>query len=98
MVHYQLLALYNVHVHKLIIIASIDHAYLPYLGAQLEWWYFKSQHKLEPPEESLVQVINEVGGKNDDTREPLNVVEKNTHINIGIAVSGSPVQEQDLVE
>ena len=34
----------------------------------------------------IVQVINEVGGENDDTREPFNVVEKNTNINVGIAV------------
>ena len=60
--------------------------YLPYLGAQLECWDIKGKHKLEPPEESLVHVVNEVGGENDDTREPLNVVEKNTNINVGIAV------------
>ena len=48
------------------------------------------QHISEAPEESFVDVFNEVGGKHDDNRKPLNVVQQHSHIHVGIAISGSP--------
>ena len=48
------------------------------------------QDKLQTSEESHVQVFNQVGGEDDNAREPLNVVEKYSNINVGIAVSGGP--------
>lgn len=45
------------------------------------------QHKSQPPEEGLVNVVNEVGGEYDDPWEPLNVVEQYSYIDISIAVS-----------
>ena len=48
------------------------------------------QHISEAPEESFVDVFNEVGGKHDDTRKPLNVVQQHSHIHVGIAISRSP--------
>ena len=69
----------------------ISYSYPPNLWAELEQWDIKCQHKLESPEESLVEVIDEVGGEDNDAREPLNVVEKNTNINVGIAVRWSSV-------
>ena len=81
--------LYVAGITKTIVIhyCTVYVAHLPYLSTQLDWWDVKCQHKLEPPEESLVQVINEVGGENDDPRETLNMVQKNTDINVGITIS-----------
>ena len=45
------------------------------------------KHKLESSEQSLVNVVYDVGGQYDNTGEPLNVVQQHTHINIGISVS-----------
>ena len=51
------------------------------------------QHETQSPEESLVNVINEIGGEDDDARESLYVVEQHSNIHIGIAVSGCAVRE-----
>ena len=44
----------------------------------------------ETTEESFVDVLNEVGGENDDTWKPFYVVQQHTHIHVGIAISGRP--------
>ena len=46
------------------------------------------QYKAEPPEEGLVNVVNEVSGEDDDAREALDVVEEHSHVHISIAVRG----------
>ena len=46
------------------------------------------QYKAEPPEECLVNVVNEVSGEDDDAREALDVVEEHSHIHIGVAIRG----------
>ena len=49
----------------------------------------------KPPEESFVDVFKEVSGKYDNSREPLNVVEQHTNINIGITVRRCTVREDN---
>ena len=63
-----------------------DLYYLPNLSAQLGWRDLKLKHKSEPPKECLVNVLNEVGGENDDPWEPLNLVEQYPHVHISIPV------------
>ena len=46
------------------------------------------QHEAQPAEEGLVDVVDEVGGEDDDAGEPLDVVEENSHVHVGIAVRG----------
>ena len=52
------------------------------------------QHKAQPSEEGLVQVLDEVGRENDDARETLNVVEQHSHVHVGIAISGRAVDRK----
>ena len=61
---------------------------LPKPGSEVPRWCIKGQHEPQSSEEGLVDVVNEVGGEDDDAREPLNVVEEDTHIHISIAVRG----------
>ena len=49
-------------------------AYPPQLGPQLEWRNIKVKHKLQSPEESLVNVVNQVGGQDDYPREAFDMV------------------------
>ena len=46
------------------------------------------QYIVQSPDKGLVDVVDEVGGEDDDAWEPLNVVEQHTHIHIGIVVRG----------
>ena len=68
--------------------------YPPQFSPEVEWWDIKLDHKPQPPEEGLVDVLEEVGGEDDDAREPLNVVEQDTHVHIGISVCGGAVCEE----
>lgn len=52
------------------------------------------QHKSQPPEESLVDIVNEVSSEYDDSREPLYVIEQYSYIDISIAVSRCAVQKE----
>ena len=52
------------------------------------------QYKSQPPEEGLVDVVNEIGSQNDDARKPLYVVKKYTYIDIGIPVCGRTDRER----
>ncbi len=69
------------------------HTYPPELGPQLERRHVELQDESQPPEEGLVNVLNEVGGENDDAGEALDVVEKDTHVHVGITISGGPAEE-----
>ena len=62
--------------------------HLPQFGSECPGWHIKGQHEPEPPEEGLVDVVNEVRSEDDDAGEPLNVVEEHTHVHIGVAVRG----------
>ena len=62
--------------------------YLPQLAPELEGWDIKLQYEAQPPEEGLVDVVDEVGGEDDDAREPLDVVEQYSHVHVGVAVGG----------
>ena len=60
--------------------------HLPQFGSELGWGDFKVQHKAQSPEEGFVNVVDEVGGEDDDAGESLNVVQQHSHIHIRIAV------------
>ena len=47
------------------------------------------EDELKPTKQCLVNVVNDVGGKNDNSGEALKVIEQNTNIHVGIAISGS---------
>ena len=47
----------------------------------------KVENKLESTEERLVDVVNDVGGEDNDSWKALNVIEQDTHIDVGIAIS-----------
>ncbi len=64
--------------------------YLPEFDPEVVWRYVELEDEAEPPEEGLVDVVNEVGGEDDDPGETLNVVEEDTHVHVGIAISGGP--------
>lgn len=73
-------------------------AYPPKLGPQFVGRNVKGKHKLQPPEESLVNVVNQVGGQDDYPGEAFNVVQEHTHINVGISISGRTEDEWEQME
>ena len=52
------------------------------------------EHKSQPPEEGLVNVVNEVSSEYDDPWEPLNVIEQYSYIDISIAVGRCAVWKE----
>ena len=68
-----------------------DSTNLPQFSTLLSCWCIKVQNKLESSEESLVNVLIKVSCENDYSREVFNVVEENTNVHIGIAISGGTI-------
>lgn len=68
-----------------------DSAHLPELFSECLARNVQLQDKAKSSEEGHVYVVDEVGGENDDAREPLNVVQQNANIDVRIPVRRGPV-------
>ena len=66
-----------------------DVSNLPKFSPQVVRRDAKVKDKLEPTEESPVDVVDDVCGENDDSREALNVIEQDAHVDVGIAIGRS---------
>lgn len=60
--------------------------YLPEFDSEFPGRHVKLQDVAEASEECLVNVLDEVGGEDDDTSVSLNMVEEHPHIHVGIAI------------
>ena len=72
-----------------------DSTHLPQFSTLLSCWCIEVQDELESSEESLVNVAVHVSCENDYSREVFNVVEEDTNVHIGIAISGGTILLRD---
>ena len=66
----------------------MDLIYLPEFCPQLVGGDAEVKDELEPAEEGLVDVVDDVGDEDDHARETLDVVEQHAHVHVGIAIGG----------
>ncbi len=70
---------------KGIVIKFGVNVYLPELDPEVVRRYIELEDEAEPPEEGLVDVVNEVGGEDDYPGKSLIVVEEDTHVQGGVS-------------
>ena len=66
----------------------ISSFYLPEFCSEITLGDVEFEYETKTSEKGFVDVINEVGGEDNDARKPLNMIEQNTHIDISISVRG----------
>ena len=71
---------------------NIMKKYPPEFCSELLGWNVQTKDEAKPPEECLVYIFKEVGCEDDDSREPLNVVQEHANINISITISRCTVK------
>ena len=64
-------------------------SYLPQSRSQCIGWNVKTKYELEPAEEGLVYVVNDVGSEDYDSRKAFNVIKQDAHVHIGITIGRS---------